>query len=98
MNIKKHNKMRKNVYSKLLSLVINTEKLMEKQTFNRIKAVLAERRKSNNWLADELDMNRTTVSKWCRNDMQPRVETLFQIANVLDVDVRELLVSNKSKS
>jgi len=90
--------MRKNVYSKLLSLVINTEKLMEKQTFNRIKAVLAERRKSNNWLADELDMNRTTVSKWCRNDMQPRVETLFQIANVLDVDVRELLVSNKSKS
>lgn len=90
--------MRKNVYSKLLSLVINAEKLMEKQTFNRIKAVLAERRKSNNWLADELDMNRTTVSKWCRNDMQPRVETLFQIANVLDVDVRELLVSNKSKS
>jgi len=71
---------------------------MEKQTFNRIKAVLAERRKTNNWLADELDMNRTTVSKWCRNDMQPRVETLFQIANVLDVDVRELLVSNKSNS
>lgn len=71
---------------------------MEKQTFNRIKAVLAERRKSNNWLADVLDMNRTTVSKWCRNDMQPRVETLFQIANVLDVDVRELLVSNKTKS
>jgi transcriptional regulator with XRE-family HTH domain len=71
---------------------------MEKQTFNRIKAVLAERRKSNNWLADELNMNRTTVSKWCRNDMQPRVETLFQIANVLDVDVKELLVSSKIKS
>ncbi|MEL7586944.1 MAG: helix-turn-helix transcriptional regulator [Prolixibacteraceae bacterium] len=98
MNTQRHKKMRKRVYSKLLSLVINAEKLMEKQTFNRIKAVLAERRKSNNWLADELDMNRTTVSKWCRNDMQPRVETLFQIANVLDVDVRELLVSNKSKS
>ena len=71
---------------------------MEKQTFNRIKAVLAERRKSNNWLAEELNMNRTTVSKWCRNDMQPRIETLFQIANVLDVDVRELLVSSKIKS
>ena len=68
---------------------------MGKQTFNRIKAVLAEKEKTNNWLADELDMNRTTVSKWCRNDMQPRVETLFHIAHVLDVDVRELLISTK---
>ena len=68
---------------------------MEKEVFNRIKAVLAEKGKTNNWLADELDMNRTTISKWCRNDMQPRVETLFQIANALDVDVRELLVSTK---
>ncbi|MAO17241.1 helix-turn-helix transcriptional regulator [Muricauda ruestringensis] len=68
---------------------------MEKEVFNRIKAVLAEKGKTNNWLADELDMNRTTISKWCRNDMQPRVETLFQIAKALDVDVRELLVSSK---
>lgn len=68
---------------------------MEKVVFNRIKAVLAEKGKTNNWLAEELDMNRTTISKWCRNDMQPRVETLFQIANALDVDVRELLVSTK---
>ena len=68
---------------------------MEKEVFNRIKAVLAEKGKTNNWLADDLDMNRTTISKWCRNDMQPRVETLFQIANALDVDVRELLVSTK---
>ncbi|WP_108423821.1 helix-turn-helix transcriptional regulator [Flagellimonas amoyensis] len=68
---------------------------MEKEVFNRIKAVLAEKGKTNNWLADELNMNRTTISKWCRNDMQPRVETLFQIANALGVDVRELLVSTK---
>jgi putative transcriptional regulator len=66
---------------------------MEKKVFNRIKAVLAEKGKTNNWLADELDMNRTTVSKWCRNDMQPRVETLFQIANALKINVRELLVA-----
>ena len=66
---------------------------MEKDVYNRIKAVLAENGKTNNWLADQLDMNRTTVSKWCRNEMQPRVETLFQIAKVLEVDVRELLVS-----
>ncbi|MEO1052241.1 MAG: helix-turn-helix transcriptional regulator [Bacteroidota bacterium] len=68
---------------------------MDKQNLNRIKAVLAEQNKTNNWLADELEMNRTTVSKWCRNEMQPRVETLFQIAAVLNINVRELLVSSK---
>ncbi len=70
---------------------------MEKQVYNRIKAVLAEKGKTNNWLADELDMNRTTISKWCRNDMQPRVETLFQIANALGIDVRELLISTEER-
>jgi len=64
---------------------------MKKIVYNRIKAVLAEQGKTNNWLADQLEMNRTTVSKWCRNEMQPRIQTLFQIANVLDVDVRTLL-------
>ena len=68
---------------------------MKKPIYNRIKAVLAEKSKTNNWLADQLNMNRTTVSKWCRNDMQPRIENLFQVAKVLDVDVRELLVSTK---
>jgi putative transcriptional regulator len=70
---------------------------MAKQIYNRIKAVLAEKGITNNWLADELRMNRTTVSKWCRNEMQPRVETLFQIADVLKIDVRELLVSTANK-
>ncbi|GAA3592593.1 helix-turn-helix transcriptional regulator [Flavivirga amylovorans] len=69
---------------------------MDKEVYNRIKAVLAEKGKTNNWLADQLEMNRTTVSKWCRNEMQPRVETLFQIAKVLDLEVRELLISTKS--
>ncbi|MEL7222391.1 MAG: helix-turn-helix transcriptional regulator [Bacteroidota bacterium] len=69
---------------------------MDKPIYNRIKAVLAEKRKTSKWLAAELDMNTTSISKWCRNDMQPRVETLFQIANALDVDVRELLVSNRA--
>jgi putative transcriptional regulator len=68
---------------------------MEKVVYNRIKAVLAEQGKTNNWLADQLEMNRTTISKWCRNEMQPRMETLFQVAYVLDVNVKDLLVSNK---
>ena len=68
---------------------------MKKKANNRIKAVLAEKGKTNNWLAEELDKNRTTVSKWCTNQMQPTMETLFEIAYVLDVDVRELLVPTK---
>ncbi|HLP37433.1 helix-turn-helix transcriptional regulator [Lacibacter sp.] len=67
----------------------------EKKAANRIKAVLAERSKTNNWLAEKLNKNRTTVSKWCTNQMQPTIETLFEIAEALDVDVRELLVSTK---
>lgn len=68
---------------------------MSKKACNRIKAVLAETGKTNNWLAETLGKNRTTVSKWCTNQMQPTVETLFEIAEALDVDVRELLVSTK---
>ena len=70
---------------------------MEKPIYNRIKAVLAEKNRTNNWLADKLEMNRTTISKWCRNEMQPRIETLFQIASVMEVDVRELLVSTADR-
>lgn len=70
---------------------------MKKKASNRIKAILAEKSKTNNWLAETLGMNRTTVSKWCTNQMQPTVETLYEIAEALDIDVRELLVSNKAK-
>ena len=68
---------------------------MEKKAANRIKIVLAEKNKTNNWLAEQLDMNKTTVSKWCTNQMQPTMETLYAVADVLDVDVRELLVPTK---
>ena len=63
--------------------------------YNRIKAVLAEKGKTNNWLADRLGKNRTTVSRWCTNDMQPTMDSLFEIAKVLDVDVSELLITTK---
>jgi putative transcriptional regulator len=70
---------------------------MEKKASNRIKAVLAEQGKTNNWLAEKLGKNRTTVSKWCTNQMQPTMETLFEIADVLNVDVRELLVPTRKQ-
>ncbi|GAA3941615.1 helix-turn-helix domain-containing protein [Chitinophaga oryziterrae] len=68
---------------------------MSDKVFNRIKAVLAEKGKTNNWLAETLDVNRTSVSKWCTNTMQPTVETLFAIAEALDVEARDLLVLRK---
>jgi DNA-binding XRE family transcriptional regulator len=67
----------------------------KKKIYNRIKSVLAEKSKTNLWLADELGMNKTTISKYCTNDIQPSMETLFAIARKLDVDVRELLVKTK---
>lgn len=69
---------------------------MSQKAYNRIKAVLAETGKTNIWLAEELGKNKTTVSKWCTNDVQPTIETLFNVAKVLKVDVRELLISTKS--
>jgi putative transcriptional regulator len=68
-----------------------------KKTFNRIKAVLAEQTKTNLWLAEQIEKNKATISKWCTNESQPSVETLFQIAEALNVDVKDLLVSNKLK-
>lgn len=68
---------------------------MKKRVYNRIKAVLAEKGVTSIGLAGKLKMNKSTISKWCTNSMQPTVETLFEIARVLEVDVRELLVSTK---
>ncbi len=67
----------------------------KKKIYNRIKSVLAEKNKTNIWLAEQLGMNKTTISKYCTNDIQPAMETLFAIAKALDVDVRELLVKTK---
>ena len=69
---------------------------MAARVYNRIKAVLAEQRKTNLWLADKLDMSPNTVSKWSTNSMQPTVETLFRIARALNVEARDLLVTWKT--
>lgn len=64
--------------------------------FNRIRIVLAEMNKKNKWLVDKLGKNQATVSRWCNNVRQPSVETLFDIVEVMDVNVRKLLVSTKN--
>lgn len=69
---------------------------MSKKRYNRIKIVLAEKEKSAKWLAEQLEKDKSTVSRWCTNDMQPPIETFYEIASVLDMEVRELFVPTKS--
>ncbi len=64
---------------------------MERKMLNRIKVVLAEKDKTNKWLAEQLDKDPAMVSKWVTNKTQPSVETLIQIAKVLEVRVDDLL-------
>lgn len=58
---------------------------------NRIKVVLAEKKKTNKWLAEQLGCTPTTVSKWCTNVSQPSLETLLLIAGFLEVGVKDLV-------
>jgi len=62
---------------------------------NRLKVVLAEKKRTNKWLAEQLGKDPGTVSKWCTNTMQPNLETLVEIAQVLEVDTKDLLWSIK---
>ena len=65
------------------------------QNINRIKVMLAEKNKSNKWLAEQLQKDPATVSKWCTNKLQPGLQTLLEIANLLEVDIKELLNSSR---
>lgn len=68
---------------------------MSFKAINRLKAVLAEQGKTNKWLANQLEKNETTVSRWCTNEVQPSLDTLLQISELLNVDIKQLLISNK---
>ena len=61
---------------------------------NRLKVVLVEQGKTGKWLSEQLGKSNCTVSKWCSNTVQPDLKTLNEIADVLKVDVKDLLVSN----
>ena len=68
---------------------------MSEKPINRLKAVLADQVKTNKWLAEKLNKNETTISRWCTNETQPSMDTFVEIANLLGVDVRELINSTK---
>ena len=61
---------------------------------NRIKLVLFEKKKTARWLAGEMGVTPSTVSKWCTNTCQPDLGNLMKIAQLLEVDVNELLRFN----
>ena len=61
------------------------------KVINRLKVVLAEKKKTNKWLASQLGVAPSTVSKWCTNVCQPSLETLLQISECLGVKVQKLL-------
>lgn len=62
---------------------------------NRLKVILAEKSKTNKWLAEQLGKSEVTISRWVTNEIQPSTETLVEIAKLLDVDVKDLLNSTK---
>ena len=64
---------------------------------NRLKVVLAEQKRTNKWLAEQLGKDPASVSKWCTNASQPSLETLVEIARSLNVDIRDLLWSTKER-
>ena len=65
------------------------------EDINRIKVVLAEKKRTNRWLAEELSKDPATISKWCTNSSQPDLHTLKRTAKLLDVDIKDLLWSTK---
>ena len=64
---------------------------MENKDLNRLKVVLAEKKKTNKWLAEQLGKDTATISKWCTNSAQPNLENLVEIAKCLEVTVNDLI-------
>ena len=65
------------------------------EDINRLKIVLAEKKRTSRWLASELGVTPSTVSKWCTNSSQPNLGNLLRIANLLSVDIKELIIISK---
>ena len=62
------------------------------EDINRLKIVLVEKKRTNKWLSEQLGVSPSTVSKWCTNSSQPDLCSLLRIADVLNVDIKELIV------
>lgn len=70
---------------------------MYMENLNRIKIVLFEKNKTSKWLSEQMNVNPSTVSKWCTNSSQPDLGSLLKIADLLEVDIKELIVREYKK-
>ena len=59
---------------------------------NRLKIVLVEKKKTSKWLSEQLQINPSTVSKWCTNSSQPDLVNLVKISKLLEIDIKDLLI------
>ncbi|CAK7020618.1 MAG: hypothetical protein PARBA_00862 [Parabacteroides sp.] len=69
--------------------------MMKTKTINRLKVVLVERQVTNKWLSEKMNLSTTTISRWCTNKTQPSLENLVEVAEILKVDVKDLIISTK---
>ena len=76
----------------LCTINFNALSLMENKDLNRIKVMLAEKKRTNKWLAEQLGKDPATISKWVTNVSQPSLENLIEISRLLEVDIKELIV------
>ena len=77
---------------KLIHYLFSVNKLRCMEDVNRIKLVLVEKKRTNKWLSEQMGVTPSTVSKWCTNSSQPDLPSLLKIADLLEVDIRELIV------
>ncbi len=68
-----------------------TRKGMANKNINRIKVMLAEKGRTNKWLAEQIGKDPATISKWCTNASQPSLEVLLQVAKILEVEIKDLI-------
>ena len=64
---------------------------MKNKDLNRLQVVLAEKKKSNKWLAEQLGKDQAAISKWCTNSSQPSLEMLIEISKCLNVPIQDLV-------
>ena len=71
---------------------------MKRKAINRLKVVLVEKNLTSKWLAEQLGKNEATVSRWCTNDVQPTLNTLSKISELLEISISELINDNSLNS
>lgn len=75
----------------IIFTIFANKKNMANKDLNKLKVVLAEKKRTNKWLAEQLGKDQTTISKWCTNTSQPDLASLMKISELLEVDLTELV-------